>query len=102
MRDLAWDKLHASARAFVVEKDATGRVKSVALAVIDRDPVTINLRHTIRGAGVKWGVLVLWRLAHFAKHLRRAGLIETDAWIYSAYRVQQARDPQGGYLAGEA
>ena len=66
--DLAGDKLQTAARRLVVEKNARARKQSVALAVIDREPVAVQLGYSVRTARIKLRLLVLNRLADHAEH----------------------------------
>ena len=52
-RDFAGDKGFAPARAFVVEQDAVAGVHAVGLAVVDRDPVGVELGHGVGAARVE-------------------------------------------------
>ncbi len=49
--DLAGHELEAASGALVVEQDARAGVQVVALAVVDRDPVPVDLRHAVRDCG---------------------------------------------------
>ena len=51
--DLARDEGLAARRPFVVEEDAVAGVEAVGLAVVDRDPVGVELRRRVRRAGVE-------------------------------------------------
>src|SRR5207244_9515948 len=48
--NLARDELPAAAWAFMVEQDAATTKHSIAVTVIHRDPVAINLGHAVRTA----------------------------------------------------
>ena len=43
--DLSSHEGFATARALVIEEDAAGGMEPVALAIVDRDPVAVELRH---------------------------------------------------------
>ena len=101
VRHLAGDELEAAAGRFVVEEDARRGVQVVALAVVDRDPVAVDLGHAVGAAGVERRRLALGDLDHLAEHLRRAGLVEADLGVDEPDRVEQAGDAQGRGLAGE-
>ena len=49
-RDLARDEGLAAQRALVVEQDAVAGVHAVGLAVVDRDPVGVELGHRVRAS----------------------------------------------------
>ena len=56
MRATPWvtlrvDELEAARGDSVVEQDAARRVQVVALAVVDRDPVAVDLGHAVRDCG---------------------------------------------------
>src|ERR687893_3087684 len=51
--DLAGHELEAAAGALVVEEDAAGGVQVVGLAVVDGDPVPVDLGHAVGRAGVE-------------------------------------------------
>ena len=51
--DLAGDELEAAPGRLVVEQDAERGVQVVALAVVDRDPVAVDLGHAVGRAGVE-------------------------------------------------
>src|SRR6202012_5202441 len=76
-RDLARDEGLSAARRLVIEKDAVARVHLVALAVIDRHPVAVDLRRAVGAARIKRRVLALRHRLHEAVHLAAGGLIET-------------------------
>src|SRR5436190_571073 len=65
-RDLSRHESLATARAFVIEENATAGEHVVRLAVVYRGPVGINFRDSIRATRMKWCSLSLWRLVHFA------------------------------------
>src|SRR5690606_35243709 len=57
--DLAGHELEAPARALVVEEDAGAGVEVVALPVVDRDPVAVELGDAVGAARVEWRALAL-------------------------------------------
>ena len=61
----------------------------------------VDLRHAVRRAGVERRLLVLRDLEHLAEHLRGRSLVEADAGIDAADRLEQARDPDRGELGGQ-
>ena len=74
--DLAGYKGFAAHRAFVVEQDAVASVNAIGLAVVHRDPVSIQLGHRIGAAGVEGGAFLLRNLLHQAIQLAGAGLVK--------------------------
>jgi hypothetical protein len=92
-RDLARDEGLAAQRALVVEQNAVGRVRAVRLAVVDRDPVRVQLGRGVRAARVERCGLALRRLARPAVQLRGRGLVEAHAPFHAedAQRLEQAQ-----------
>src|SRR5581483_2119066 len=74
---------------------------SVALAVIDGDPVAIHFGDAIRAARIERRELVLWDLADLAKHLGGAGLVETNVRVDDADRIEHSRHAESSDLAGK-
>ena len=74
--DLARDEGLAADRALVVEEDAVGGVHAVRLAVVDRDPVAVELGGAVRAARVEGRGLALRHLLHEPVHLAGRGLVE--------------------------
>ena len=62
LRHLPGHELATAARALVVEEDARAGEQAVALAVVDRDVVAVDLRDAVRAAGMKRRRLALRRL----------------------------------------
>ncbi len=78
-RDLARDERLAAQWALVIEQDTVRGVIAVSLAIVDGDPVGIELRGPIGAARIKGRGLALRRLAHLAIELRRGCLVEPHA-----------------------
>ena len=76
-------------------------VQVVALAVVDRDPVPVDLGDAVGAARVERRRLGLRHLAHLAEHLRRARLVEADLRVDEADRLEDPRHAERGGLAGE-
>ncbi len=53
-----------SSRAFVIEQNAIAAVHAIAFAVVDDNPVSIELGHTVWAAGVEGCALGLGHLLH--------------------------------------
>ena len=83
--DLARHEGLAAQRALVVEQHAVAGVDAIGLAVVDRDPVGVHLRHRVGAARVERRRLLLRNLLHQAVQLRGRGLIE-------ARLLRQAQD----------
>ena len=86
----------------MVEKNPTGSVDAVALTVVDRDPVGVELGHAIRAAGMEGRGLRLRRFHHLTVHLRTGGLVEADlsadGVLAVADRFQQPEGAHGGHV----
>ena len=67
--DLAGDKFESTAWRLVVEQNAGRSVEVVTFAVVDRNPVAINLGHAVRASWVERRGFFLWDFDHFAEHL---------------------------------
>ena len=76
-RDLAGDEGLGPRRAFVVEEDAVRGMHAIGFAVIDRDPIGIELGRGIGRARIERRLLVLRHRLDLAVKLRGRGLIET-------------------------
>jgi hypothetical protein len=98
---LAFDELESPAGRAVVEQDPRGGEHVVALAVVDRDPVCVDLGHAVGRAGMERCAFGLGHLHHLAEHLRRAGLVEADVGVDVADRLQHPHRAEGGDVPGE-
>ena len=74
--DLSGYKGLATAWAFVVEQDAVAGIHAIGFAVVDRDPVGIELGHRIGAARVKGGGFFLGGFLHQAIQLAGTGLVK--------------------------
>lgn len=100
--NLARDELDAAQRRFVVEQDAAGGVQAEALAIVDGDPVAIELGHAVGAARVERRVLVLALGLDQAEHLAGGSLVEARFRAELADRLEQvghaqAVDDAGGH-----
>src|SRR5262249_61175605 len=95
------DELEAAARALVVEQDARAGEQVVALAIVDRDVVSVDLRHAVRASRMERGGLALRGLAHLAEHLARARLVEARLGCGEPCGLQEAGDTDGVELGGQ-
>jgi len=75
--DLAGDEGLAAARALVVEEDAVAGIEPIGLAVVDGDPVGVELGDGVRAARVEGRSLALGDLLDQAIELGSGGLVET-------------------------
>ena len=101
MGDLARDELQATPWRLVVEEDPRRGVQPVALAVVHRDPVAVDLGHAVGTAGVERRRFALGDLEHLAEHLGRARLVEADLGVDQPDGVEHAGHAQGGRLTRE-
>src|SRR5215471_4110704 len=76
---LARHELATAALALVVEENAGAREEPVALPVVDRDEVTVDLRDAVRAPRMERRGLALGCLAHLPEHLAGARLVEAHA-----------------------
>src|SRR3569832_1054423 len=83
----------------MVEQDAARSVQAEALAIVDGDPVAVDLRYRIRGAGMERRGLRLCRLLDKAIHLRRRSLIDTRLGDFETLRLQLVGDADAGDVA---
>ncbi len=74
--DFAGDEGFTPARAFVVEQDAVAGIHAVGLAVIDRDPVGVELGYGVGAARVERRGFFLRGFLHQAVKLAGRGLVE--------------------------
>ena len=88
----------------MVEEDAAGGVEAVALAVVDGDPVAVELGHAVGAPRVERRRLLLRRLHHLAVHLGAGGLVEADLLarvvLHVTNRLEQAERAHGGDVGG--
>jgi len=75
-RDLARHKRFTPPRTLVVEQHAIAGVHAIALAVVHRDPVGIELRHAVGAARIEGCALLLRDLLHQAVELTCARLVD--------------------------
>ncbi len=73
-----------------------GTEDAIALAVIDRHPVRVQLGHAIRAARVERGVLDLRDGLHLAEHFRGRRLVEADLRVDQADGLEQVDRAQAG------
>src|SRR5262245_31525822 len=74
-------------------------MKTVALAIVDGNPMPVDLGDPIGTTRIKRCALFLWNFDDFAEHFAARGLIEADFGIEFSNRVQQSCHPQRGYVA---
>jgi hypothetical protein len=76
-RDLAGDEGLAADRALVIEQDAARGMHAIGFAVIDRDPMSVELGSRVRRTRIERRRLPLRDLLHLAEQLRGRSLIES-------------------------
>src|SRR5262249_58873928 len=74
-------------------------MQSVGLAVVDRDPIGIELRRRVRRAGIEWRGFLLRDLLHFAEQLRSRSLIEAGL-VFAAENADRLKQAQGAKSIG--
>src|SRR5262245_39442176 len=79
--NLALDEFDPASRTTVIEENPRRRMHPIALAVVDRDPVTVDLGDAIGRAWVERRALALRHLDHLAEHLAARRLVEADVGI---------------------
>src|ERR1700689_1103676 len=91
--DLARDERFAADRALVVEQDAVRCMQAVGLAIVDGNPICVELGGGIGRARIKWRRLALWDGLNLAVKLRSRRLIEARfvAQLQKPDRLQQAQ-----------
>ena len=78
----------------MVEQHAIAGVHAIALAVIDSDPVGIELGNSIGATWIKRRGLLLWDLLNQAVELTRAGLVNTG-FVGKPQDPNRLQNPQG-------
>ena len=74
--DLAGDEGFAAPGAFVIEEDAVAGIHAVGLAVVDGDPVGVELGDAVGAAGIEGGGFLLGDLLDEAVELGGGGLVD--------------------------
>ncbi len=97
--DLAGDEGFAADRRFVVEQDAVAGIHAICLAVVDGDPVGIELGHRIGAARVEGGGLFLRDLLHQPIQLGGGGLVEAG-FLFQPQDADGFENPQGAERVG--
>jgi hypothetical protein len=97
--DLAGDEGFAAHRAFVVEQDAVAGVDAVGLAVVDGDPVGVELGDGVGAARVEGGGFLLRDFLHQAVEFGGAGLVEAGL-LFQAEDADGFEHAQGADAVG--
>ncbi len=85
----------------MVEEDARTGKQPVALTVVHRDVVPVDLGHPVRAPRVERRQLGLRDLADLAEHFARGGLVEANLRIHLPYGFEDPRDPLRVELPGQ-
>src|SRR5205085_6772414 len=86
----------------VIEQDAAAAEHAVALAVVHRDEMPVDLGDAVGTARVERGRLALGSFTHLAEHLTARRLVKADAlWVDQADRLEYARNANAGELPGQ-
>ena len=91
--DLAGDEGFAAVGALVVEQDAVAGIHPVRLAVVDGDPVGVELGHRVGAPRIEGGGLLLRDLLHQAVELGGGRLVETG-FLFQAQDADRLEDAQ--------
>lgn len=94
--DLAGDEGFATARGFVIEEDAVAGIEPVGFAIVDGDPVGVELGDGIGAAGVEGGGFLLRGFLHEAVELGSGCLIEAG-FVFEAEEADGFEQTQGAY-----
>ena len=79
--DLAGDKGFAPHRRFMVEQNTVAGIDAIGLAVVDGDPVGVQLGDGVGAARIKRCRFGLWRLLHQPIQLGTGGLVEARLFL---------------------
>ena len=87
----------------MVEKDSVGGKHAVRLTVVLHRPERIQLRDSVRRAGIERRCLLLWNLLHLSVKLRGRGLIETHGFPDPGFAdgLQKPHGSERIYITGE-
>ena len=100
--DLAGDEGFATARAFVIEEDTVAGIEAVGFAVVDGDPVGVELGGGVGAARVEGGGFLLRNFLDETVELGGAGLVEAGFLFQTenADGFEQAQGADGVDVGG--
>src|SRR6185436_19576511 len=98
--DLSSHELQTAERRLVVEQNAAASKDAIALTVVDRHPVGVELCHTIGTAGIERGQLVLGNRLCLPEHFRSTGLVEANTTVNYSDCLEQIESTDSGDLTG--
>lgn len=85
----------------MVKEDPAGGVQPVALPIVHRDPVGVDLGGGVRAAGVKGGGFVLGYSLNQPVHLRAGGLVETGLGGHLPHGIEEPDRPDRRDISGK-
>src|SRR5262249_59286373 len=92
--DLSGDKFLSTKWRFMIEQNPGTRVSAEIFAIIDGQPMAVQLGYGIRATRVEWCRFRLRYLGISAKHVRRRRLKEPNLRIHRPGRLEQAGDAE--------
>jgi hypothetical protein len=92
--DLAGDEGFAAQGRFMVEQNAVAGVHSVGFAVVDGDPVAVDLGRAVGAARVEGGGFLLRNFPDLTEHFTGGGLVETG-FLFQAENADAFQNAQG-------
>ena len=84
----------------MVEQNTAASEDVVAFAVVHREPVRVELSHTVGAAGVEGRGFLLGNFLYLAEHFGCAGLIVADAGVDHTDGFKQTQCAESGDLGG--
>lgn len=65
----------------MIEQDTVACIHAVGFAIVDGDPVCVQLSHSVGRARIEWGGLGLGSFDDLSVELRSGGLVESDIFL---------------------
>ena len=97
--DLPGHKGLAATRTLVIEQNPVRRMQAIALPVVHRDPVGVDLRRRVGASRIKRGGLFLRNLLHQSVHLGTRSLIKSGLRSHLPHRIQQPDRSQPRHIS---
>ena len=97
--DLAGDECFAAHGAFMVEENSIAGVNAIGFAVVDGDPVGVELGDSVRASGVEGGGFLLGDFLHKAIEFAGTGLVEAG-FLFQAEDADGFEDTQCAQAIG--
>src|SRR5580698_8271913 len=100
--NLSSDERLAAIGRLMVKEDAAAGVQPIGLAIVHRDPVSVELGRCVGRSRVERGGLPLRRLLHLAKHFGGRCLVEARLAFESknADRLENSQRPERIRIGG--